>query len=278
MIYIELNIDFLKRIAYKVYEAVNPLLGTDEGAKKLKIGAGGDISMNIDTTAENTIIHFLEEKKINILLISEEIGEKFIGDKSKAIKSQNVLIVDPIDGSNNAARGIPYSSVSIAYAIGKSTKDITKAVILNLNTRDLYLAEKGKGALLNGKKIHVSSLDISEKCFLEFNLPMKDPLESLEKIIPLLRNFFRIRILGSSALSICQIASGSMEAFINLRESNRLVDAAAGILILNEAGGKIFSLDGSIIDRPLSIDVKFPFIACNTKLEPFLKKEFVKIL
>ncbi|KKL26620.1 hypothetical protein LCGC14_2393490, partial [marine sediment metagenome] len=97
----------------------------------------------------------------------------------------------------------------------------------------------------------------------------------LQKIAPLLRNFFRIRILGSSALTICQIASGSMEAFINLRESNRLVDAAAGILILNEAGGKIFSLDGSIIDRPLSIDVRFPFIACNTKLEPFLKKELV---
>jgi len=262
-------------MAYKVYEAVNPLLGTEEGAKKLKIGAGGDISMSIDTIAENVIIHFLEKEKTNLLLISEEIGEKYIGDKRKAIQNQNVLIVDPLDGSNNAVRGIPYCSVSIAYAIGKRITDITKAVVLNLNTKDLYLAEKGKGALLNGKKIHVSNLDISEKCFLEFNLPMKNPLESLQKIAPLLRNFFRIRILGSSALTICQIASGSMEAFINLRESNRLVDAAAGILILNEAGGKIFSLDGSIIDRPLSIDVRFPFIACNTKLEPFLKKELV---
>lgn len=273
MIYIELSIDFLKRMAYKVYEAVNPLLGTDEGAKKLKIGAGGDISMNIDTTAENTIIHFLEEKKINILLISEEIGEKYIGDKRKAIQNQNVLIVDPLDGSNNAVRGIPYCSVSIAYAIGKRIIDIIKAVVLNLNTKDLYLAEKGKGALLNGKKIHVSNLDISEKCFLEFNLPMKNPLESLQKIAPILKDFYRVRILGSSALTICQIASGSMEAFINLRDNNRLVDAAAGILILNEAGGKIFSLDGSIIDRPLSIDVKFSFIACNAKLEPFLKKQ-----
>ena len=67
-----------------------------------------------------------------------------------------------------------------------------------------------------------------------------------------------------------------MEAFINLRNSNRLVDVAAGMLILIEAGGKIFSIDGSEIDQDLSINVKFPFLACNNKLESFLKEEFVK--
>ncbi|MFX1302092.1 MAG: hypothetical protein ACFE9X_01915 [Promethearchaeota archaeon] len=56
-------------------------------------------------------------------------------------------------------------------------------------------------------------------------------------------------------------------------KSNRLVDVAAGMLILKEAGGKIFSLDGTDIDQALSIDVRFPFIACNAKLESFLKKE-----
>ncbi|MHA1509734.1 MAG: hypothetical protein ACTSO6_13640, partial [Promethearchaeota archaeon] len=63
------------------------------------------------------------------------------------------------------------------------------------------------------------------------------------------------------------------EAFINLRETNRLVDVAAGLLILREAKGKFFSLDGSEIDENLSIDLKFPFIACNANLEPFLKSE-----
>jgi fructose-1,6-bisphosphatase/inositol monophosphatase family enzyme len=66
-----------------------------------------------------------------------------------------------------------------------------------------------------------------------------------------------------------------MEAFINLRESNRLVDVAAGLLILREAKGKFFSLDGSEIDQQLSINVKFPFIACNSELESFLKEELV---
>ena len=67
-----------------------------------------------------------------------------------------------------------------------------------------------------------------------------------------------------------------MEAFINLRKNNRLVDVAAGMLILTEAGGKIFSIDGKKIDDNLSINVKFPFIASNDKLELFLKKELMK--
>lgn len=272
-----LSIDFLKDLAINVYDSVSPLLGSKKAAKKVNKGAGGDISMMIDLTAEEIIIKVLEEANVNILLISEELGEKYIGEKERAKEEKAVLVIDPIDGSNNAVRGIPYCSVSIAYAVGNKMNDIKKAVVLNLNTRDMYWAERGKGAYLNDKEIHVSDLDLSEQCFFELNMPMRDLIKNLEKIGPLIRRFFRIRILGSSALTLCQIASGSMEAFINLRRSNRLVDVAAGMLILEEAGGKFFSLDGSKIDRPLSIDAKFPFIASNIKLESFLKETISKI-
>ncbi len=271
----ELNIDFLRRLAENVCDAVNPLLGTKEAGIKSKKGAGGDITMEIDLVAENVIIDTLKKSNVNLLLISEELGEIYIGEEEKARENQNTLIVDPLDGSNNAVRGVPYCSVSIAYAVGKSMKDIKKAVVLNLNTKDVYWAEKGKGAYFNNKKIYVSDLDISQKCFFELNLPMKDLMENLQKLSPLIRRFYRVRILGSSALTLCQIASGSMEAFINLRNGNRLVDVAAGMLILKEAGGNIFSLDGSEIDQELSINVKFPFIACNSKLESFLKEELI---
>jgi myo-inositol-1(or 4)-monophosphatase len=269
----ELTIDFLKQIAINVFDVVSPLLGTKEAAKKTKRGAGGDISMNIDIVAENAIIETLELASVNLLLISEEVGERFIGDKEKAKKNQSTLIVDPLDGSNNAVRGVPYCSVSIAYAIGTKTSDTKKAIVLNLNTKDIYWAEKGKGAFLNDTKIRVSDLDISQKCFFELNIPLEYLMKTLQDLTPLIRKFYRMRILGSSALTLCQIASGSMEVFINLRDSNRLVDVAAGMLILKEAGGKFFSLDGAAIDYPLSIDVRFPFIACNANLESFLKKE-----
>ncbi|MFX0058457.1 MAG: inositol monophosphatase family protein [Candidatus Hodarchaeota archaeon] len=268
----ELNIDILKRIALKVYEEVHPLIGTKKAAKKSNQGAGGDVTMYIDSVAEKTIIESLEEKKIDILLISEEIGEKFIGDREKALKSKNVLVVDPLDGSNNAVRGIPYSSVSLAYAVGTNMSDIKKSVVLNLNTQDIFYAIKGKGAFLNDNKISVSGLDINQKCFFELNLPMRNLYELIERLTPIIKRFYRIRILGSTALTLCQIANGTMEAFINLRTSNRLVDIAAGFLILKESGGKFFSINGTDIDEELSIDVKFPFIACNAKLELFLKE------
>ncbi|MFX1503663.1 MAG: inositol monophosphatase family protein [Promethearchaeota archaeon] len=271
----EYNINFLKQLVISVYDTIKPLLGSKQAANKLKKGAGGDISMHIDLVAENAIIEFLEDKNANLLLISEEIGEKYIGDEKIAKKKKSVLIVDPIDGSNNAVRGIPFCSVSIAYAIGDHINDIERAVVLDLTTKDIYWAEKGKGSYLNDLRIYVSDFDIPNECFFEINLPMKNLMKNLNKLDPLIRKFYKIRILGSSALSLCQVAKGSMEIFINMRKSNRLVDVAAGILILKEAGGRVFSLDGTEIKNPLSINEKFPFIACNAKLELFLKEEFI---
>ena len=274
MIFIGLSINFLKLLATEIYKEINPLLGTDKAGIKYKRGAGGDITMHIDLVAEKALVEILNENLIDTLIISEEMGEKYIGSKEKAIESQKVLIVDPVDGSNNAVRGIPYSSISIAYAEGKTIGDIKKAVILDLNTKDIYWAEKGKGAFLNEIKIHVSNLDLSDNCFFELNLPKKNAFTHIEKLKPIIERFHRIRILGSSALTLCQVAKGSMEAFINLRETNRLVDVAAGFLILKEANGRFFSLDGSEFDQKLSIALKFPFVACNSKLETFLKNEF----
>jgi myo-inositol-1(or 4)-monophosphatase len=273
----ELSINLLKKIALNVYDAIHPILGSKKAAEKAQRGAGGDISMQIDLIAENVVINTLENEKVNLLLISEELGEQYIGNKEKAIKSQNVLIIDPVDGSNNAVRGIPYCSISIAYAIGKRIEDIKKAVVLDLVSKDIYWAVKGEGAFLNDNKIHVSNLNLSDNCFYELNLPKKSAFTNIERLKPMIERFYRIRILGSSALTLCQVAKGSMEAFINLRDSNRLVDVAAGLLILKEANGRFFSLDGSEIDQKLSIDLKFPFVACNANLESFLKNELSSI-
>lgn len=275
MIFMEITIDYLKQLATNVYEAIHPLLGQRMASKKSKRGAGGDITMYIDQVAEDTVIQSLEQNNVDCFLISEESGEVIIGNEIKAKENQNVLIVDPLDGSNNAVRGVPYCSVSIAYAIGNKMNDIVSSVVLNLNTEDLYWAEKGRGAYRNNTKIQVSDLDITQKCFFELNLPMKNLIENLATLASIIKKFYRIRILGSTALTLCQIACGSMEAFINLRESNRLVDIAAGSLILKEAGGIIFSLNGKNINRELSIDVKFPFIACNAEMESFLKETLV---
>ena len=87
----EITIDFLKQMATTIYDAVHPILGTPKAGKKLERGAGGDISMYIDIVAENIVIDLLKSASLDILLISEEVGEIFIGDKEKAIKNKQRL-------------------------------------------------------------------------------------------------------------------------------------------------------------------------------------------
>ena len=230
--------------------------------------------MQIDILAEKIIIDLLKQNNVNILLISEEIGEYFIGDKQLIEKNKNKLIVDPIDGSNNAVRGIPYSSVSIAYGKGDKIRDLKMAVIINLNTKDLFWAVKGKGAYMNDDKIFVSNMDLSKKCFFEIDISKKDFFQKIDEFKKILSKSYKIRIMGSTALTLCQIARGSIDAFLNFKENCRLIDFAAGYLILKESGGKIFSKNGLDIDEELlSIETRFPFVACNSKLEPFLRKE-----
>ncbi|MHA1195446.1 MAG: inositol monophosphatase family protein [Promethearchaeota archaeon] len=273
----KIDLDFLKELAKEAYDSVHGLIGTTGSGKELQRGAGGDISMQIDMIAEKRILNLIERSGLNLKVISEEIGEIYIGNVNEARKNNDILIIDPVDGSNNAVRGIPYCAVSIAHAIGKSIDDIKEGVVLDLINKDLYWAIKNNGSFHNSKELHVSNLDFSNNCFLELNLPKKSLLEYLKKITPLLRKFYRIRVQGCTSLTLCQIAKGTMDAFINLRKTNRIVDSAAGILILKEAGGRILSLKGTPIEGQLSINLRFPFIASNELLSEQIIKELQEI-
>lgn len=277
----EISMDLLKQMAITVYEKVNPLIGTAEASREFTRGAGGDISMHIDIVAENAIIDILEKNKINILLISEEVGEKYIGNKEKAINNQQKLIVDPIDGSTNSVRNIPFCCVSIAYAIGNKLQDIKKAVIINLITKDIFWAEKSKGAFFNEEKINVSERGIEDKLIFELDFNLINMLDQFTKYFPIIQKLYRIRVMGSIALSFCLLARGSIDGFIDFRDGTRLVDIAASYLIVLEAGGNLFSKDGvdlDYLDIQLKLGSKIALVASNARLEPFIKKELTKIL
>jgi fructose-1,6-bisphosphatase/inositol monophosphatase family enzyme len=273
----EITIDLMKRIAKNVYAKTNPLLGTAEAGKKLERGAGGDISMHIDRIAENTIIESLKKADVNVLLISEEIGKKYIGNQEKIEQKKAKLIVDPVDGSTNSERGIPFSCVSIAYAEGDQFNDIIKAVIIDLKSKDLFWAEKGRGAFLNDTEIYVSERDVSENCILEVDFYIYTMIRQFKKYKSILRKMYRLRILGSIALTFCYIAMGAIDGYLDLRKGTRLVDIAAGYLILKEAGGSMFKTNGDDIDGMLFTEKKISIACSNAKLEPFLKDELKKL-
>lgn len=273
----DVDIEFLKQLSLRVYQEITPLIGTKEGAQKLEKGAGGDISMEIDIVAENVIIEYLKKNNIEILLLSEETGKKFIGDKEKIEKSGRKLIVDPIDGSTNCSRGIPFFSVSIAYAEGSKLEDIKMAVILDLITKDLYWAEKDRGAFLNDKEITVSNKGLSDQLIFEIDFYLWNLRRNLKKYNSILKKLYRTRVMGSIALSFCLLARGSIDGYIDFRRGTRLVDIAASYLIIREAGGKIFTVKGEPLNQSLSMELKYPIVACNTNLESFLKEKLREI-
>ncbi|MBD3214306.1 MAG: hypothetical protein GF311_16975 [Candidatus Lokiarchaeota archaeon] len=273
----EMTIEILKEMALKVYENVSHLIGTAEGARKIEKGAGGDISMHIDIVAENTIVNIIERDELNVLLLSEEIGKKYFGNKQIVENTKAKIIVDPIDGSTNSSRDIPFYSVSIAYAEGEKIDNIKMAVILDLTNKDIYWAIKNKGAYFNDKKIHISNRQLGDQLIFEVDFNLWNLRRKLKKYSSILRKIYRIRVMGSIALSFCLLAKGSIDGYIDFRRGTRLVDIAASYLILKEAGGKIYSIKGEDLDFELSMDIHLPLVASNSNLESFLKSELIKI-
>jgi myo-inositol-1(or 4)-monophosphatase len=267
-------IEILKKAATLAYENVHSLLGTKEGAENEgKKGAGGDITTKIDLIAEKCVIDRLTKENIEVHLVSE-----YFGDKNNYQKCNDYIIMDPVDGSLNANRGIPYCCISIAHANGPNTINIMEGVILNLYTKDIYWAIKGKGAYFNDDPISVSKLDDIDRAVMGVALNDSEPLSrTVQRCKPLIDEVYKIRVMGSIALELCEIADGSFDFFMDIRGTVRIVDIAASIIIIQEAGGDIFSSEGVSLNLPLTIKSKTTIIASNPYLTDDIKKRLPEL-
>ena len=257
---IRIDLEALTEMARSIYRVVHPLLGSSNGGIIVDRGFGGDNTRLIDRVAEETVIKYIRDKNIPCIFIGEENGILKFDDKA-----DTYLVVDAIDGTTNAIRGLKFSSASLAAASSDSLKDIELAVVINLSDGNLYVAEKGKGAWLDGKRIKTSNVsDLSESIV---NIDVSSTPERLEWIIPIMKAAKRIRSLGSTSLEICHVASGVMDAHIDLRGKIRTLDFAAAMLILKESGGTFGLLNGDEHDMeiPLTRLKRFSIIAAATQ-------------
>ncbi|MGL6298046.1 MAG: bifunctional NADP phosphatase/NAD kinase, partial [Methanobacteriaceae archaeon] len=284
------DIEFCEKVANEmiknVKEAISPYVGKKEGGEIVKLGADGSFTHKIDIAAEDEVIKCLEKTGRTCYLISEELGEvKISNGKSKEIdfvehvkenypfkEDELIFIIDPLDGTSNAVKNIPFYSISIGVASfpknGKhpSLKDIEIGFVKNLASGDLYTGIKGKGAYLNGESIVSSNkTDFNSVSFGGFLG------KGFEGIRDILKNVRRMRLLGSVALELAFVASRNYDIFIDLRKS-RVMDVPAAKLIVEEAGGIVTSLEGSELNTPLSIKEKTYIIASgnNTLQEKIL--------
>lgn len=229
----------------------------------LGIGAGGDRTKLADLTAEKAVVETLLENGISFTLISEESGTQKFGDKPDACYAT----VDPIDGTTNFVRFLPFFCTSIAISDKPVSSRVFAACVTDLFHDITYTAFKDKGAFRDGKKIKPSttrSLDADETVIgLDLNTyKLKSAAPQLSNLIQETRH---IRHFGANALELCYVADGLTDAFIDLRGRLRATDVAAGFFIINEAGGILTSPQGKPIDLKLDPRETVKFVASGNK-------------
>ena len=206
----------------------------------VEMGASGSETRIIDKIAEDVII----ENFPDISILSEEAG--FIDRKSKKI-----LIVDPIDGTRNGIRNLPLYSVSLAIG-EKDLGDVTVGFVQNLVTKEYYYAKKGEGAYYNGKNM-ARPIKIHDKPLACIPPGYRDRT--------LLKNW-NVRSLGVASLEMCFVAAGSADLYIHSNPHLRVIDIAASLLILREAGGKCYDFETKEkLNRKLNLKERFGLIA-----------------
>jgi myo-inositol-1(or 4)-monophosphatase len=210
-------------------------------------GEGGDIALVIDRAAEDAIFRELDSLGIPLTVISEERGHVELHGGGAT-----TIVVDPIDGSRNAKRGIPAYSVSIAVADGPTIGDVNFGYVHDLALDEDWHAAPGEGAYLNGKRLgplpEDSRLEILALEIIHPELVVK----SADAIAA--TGAERLRALGSFALALCWVAAGRYDALATLSTS-RSVDFAAGQLLVTEAGGAVAMPDAGGEVATTSLDL-----------------------
>jgi myo-inositol-1(or 4)-monophosphatase len=243
------------QMAEQVNSAISSFVGEAAGGEIVKMGADLTPTKKIDQVAEDVIIQYLEENALCALLISEEAG------KVESSGSRGTIFLDPVDGTFNAVAGIPFYALSIAYAEDGVVK---KGFVRNLATGETFTAEKGRSAFCNGRRIQTSAITSLDESAVSVYGRKFDP----SCVMHLGQKIRRWRLLGASALELCYVGAGRFDAFIDLRGTLRVTDAAAGMLICSEAGGIVSDLDGNEINFPPDVTVGRSLIATNGIIHP----------
>lgn len=208
--------------------------GTDF-SRQSKSG-GHNLVTEYDISCEKTIVEFLSQAFPDSSFLAEE------GGITKG-SSELQWIIDPLDGTVNFAHGIPFFSVSIAAVV---FGELVCGVIYQPITDELFTALKGEGAFLNGKPLRTSEVASLGKAILATGFPYNvadNPLGCIEHVTEILRRGLPLRRLGSAALDLAYTAAGRFDGY--WEASLFPWDAAAGILMVREAGGRVSTYQGT---------------------------------
>ena len=202
-----------------------------------KSGLRGDVVTEVDLLCEKEIIDRIQKVFPSDTILAEESGET-LGSLSKK------WIIDPLDGSLNYSHGYPCYCVSIGV---EHNDELVVGVIYNPNLDELFVAEKGQGATLNGKNFKVSTTKTLEKSLLVTGFTPKivgREDDNLKHFCDFMKSCQAVRRPGSAAMDLCYTAMGRFDGF--WEACLNPWDMAAGVLIVREAGGRVTAFDGGL--------------------------------
>ncbi|MGA8745648.1 MAG: inositol monophosphatase family protein [Solirubrobacterales bacterium] len=219
------------------------------------VGEGGDRSLAIDRRCEDAVfaeLQALAAEGAAFIAISEERGTVRFGSGGSAR-----VVIDPIDGSLNARRTLPSHSLSVAVASGPSMADVEFAYVYDFGAGEEFSARRGGGARLGSEPFSVSA----EEDRMELvGIESAEPEASLAAISALGGSVYRLRVIGSIAITTAYVGAGRLDAMFSLRRC-RSVDAAAAQLIVREAGGEVAFGDLSAEQADLGLEARYPIAA-----------------
>jgi myo-inositol-1(or 4)-monophosphatase len=226
-------------------------------------GEGGDQTLLIDEAAEDVVFAELEtlhQAGARFTAVSEERGVVDFG-------SPDVLVViDPIDGSTNAKRGLPHFALSVAVADGPTMADVYFGFVQDFGPEEEWVAWRGEGATLDGRRLDPSLVErrTGDGKLEVLGVESADPRWVVESADALAETAHRLRAIGAIAVSLCQVAAARFDAMASLKRC-RAVDAAAAQLIVREAGGHVaFIAFDDPLAAPLDLEPRSPVIAART--------------
>jgi myo-inositol-1(or 4)-monophosphatase len=226
-------------------------------------GSGGDHTLEIDDAAESLVfdeLQRLHEGGRRFSAVSEERGAVDFGDPAV------LVVIDPIDGSLNAKRGLSHHALSVAVATGATMAEVRFGFVHDFGPGEEWWAAGGEGAYLNGRRLDpgVGERRGPDGRIEVVGIESADPRWLRGSIDILVERAYRLRALGAIAPSLCQVAAGRFDGLVSLRGC-RAVDAAAAQLIVREAGGLVsFPRFEHRLDAPLDLIPHSPVVAART--------------
>ncbi len=232
--------EFLFETAEEVYRTLRSSSGADF-SRQIGMGADGTPTSGIDEIAERVVIEKVQRENVPLNILSEE--SEFVDNGADM-----TLVLDPVDGTFNALQGTPFYSISMA--VGESClSDVRYGLVRSLTGDDAYYAEKGKGAFLNGERIRTAGFDPDKSLFIVYIGKLAHP-----RSFEIAAKARRARSFGAASLEMCYIASGQADLYyVDCSAMLRIIDIAAGALIVREAGGEVLDLEGRRLEMDFDI-------------------------